>query len=174
MKIEILNNENLILPKQGTKLSSGFDIVASEDPEIVGETFGSTSLWTRVDYIQYRTGLKISPNSEHTHTLIYPRSSVSKYNLVLANSIGLIDNDYRGEILLRFKYIFQPEDVVFFDPSLHPSFAIVVNQKRIYQKGDKIGQLVFGTSYRNIHFDVVNNLDETHRNEGGFGHTDGK
>ena len=90
-------------------------------PIIIGESIIRDDcfypLWKRVDYIEYKTALYISPQSPETkfhnkefyHTLIHPRSSIRKYNLVLANSIGLIDNDYRGEIICCFKYIFQPK-----------------------------------------------------------------
>jgi len=197
MKIQILNTPNLTLPKQGTHSSSGFDIVATEDPEIVGTTFGNTSGWLSIDYIQYKTGLRIAPKTEvvykrtncmggpqslyakqhlkcfkNHHALIYPRSSISKYNLVLANSIGLIDTDYRGEILLRFKYIYQPLDVIFLEPDKYPSFMVQVDKSKIYQKGDKIGQLVFAEANNNVEFERVELLNDTPRGEGGFGHTD--
>mgnify|MGYP002685695373 CR=1 FL=1 len=113
-----------ILPVAGSESSAGYDLIAVEDPIIIGESIIRDDcfypLWKRVDYIEYKTALYISPQSPETkfhnkefyHTLIHPRSSIRKYNLVLANSIGLIDNDYRGEIICCFKYIFQPEDFV--------------------------------------------------------------
>ncbi len=67
--------------------------------------------------------------------LAFPRSSVSKYNLVLANCIGLIDADYRGEVLLRFKYIWQPEDYRIRTDNLLEGH---VNFTKLYNKGDKV------------------------------------
>ena len=76
---------------------------------------------------------------------------------------------YRGEVILRFKYIWQPED-----------YNIVKNQiignlnyDKIYNKGDKICQLKI-TKVENVEFVLVNELDITNRGEGGFGSTDTK
>ena len=102
--------------------------------------------------------------------LAFPRSSVSKYNLLLANSIGLIDADYRGEVLLRFKYIWQPEDYRIRTDNLLDGN---INTDKIYKKGDKICQLKV-TRVENIEFILVNELDSTTRGEGGFGSTDVK
>lgn len=119
MNIQVLKNEDYQdvdnLPKRGTDRSTGYDIIATSDPEIVGDTKDNTT-YTRIEYIQYKTNLKLAVLKDRTYSgfghtdidydvLAFPRSSVSKYNLVLANSIGLVDADYRGEVLLRFKYI---------------------------------------------------------------------
>lgn len=77
------------LPAKKTERAAGFDVVSVSDPEIVGIRNLTTDCWRSIDYIQYRTGIKIGP--EKTHFLAFPRSSVSKYNLTLANSVGLID-----------------------------------------------------------------------------------
>ena len=96
-----------------------------------------------------------------------PRSSVSKYNLVLANSIGLIDADYRGEVLIRFKYIWQPED---YKLNTYNKLEGTPNLERIYKKGDKICQLKV-TKVEHAEFVLVDQLDSTQRGEGGFGST---
>ena len=106
-----------------------------------------------------------------------PRSSVSKYNLVLANGIGLIDADYRGEILVRFKYIWQPEDFIYIptpDGNKSGISSKIVgkpNIDKIYKKGDKICQLKI-TRVEHAEFYLVDTLDTTQRGEGGFGSTD--
>lgn len=161
------------MPVQKTERAAGFDVVTVDEPKIVGEKDPITDYWKRIDYIEYRTGIKIGPNyypgSKFLHVLAFPRSSVSKYNLTLANSIGLLDNDYRGEIFLRFKYIWQPQDLV-----VH-NFDImgILDYSKIYKKGDAICQLV---SYRNVETSYFesNDLTKTERGEGGFGHTDNK
>jgi dUTPase len=102
--------------------------------------------------------------------LAFPRSSVSKYNLVLANCIGLIDADYRGEVLLRFKYIWQPEDYRIRTDNLLEGY---VNFNKLYNKGDKVCQLKV-TKVENVEFVLVDELDSTNRGEGGFGSTDTK
>lgn len=184
MKIQVLKNEDYQdlenLPKKGTERATGYDVIATSEPEIVGETQDNIT-YTRVDYIQYKTNLKLAVQEERQYSgfgytdidydiLAFPRSSVSKYNLVLANCIGLIDADYRGEVLLRFKYQWQPEDYRIRTDNLLEG---TVNNNKIYKKGDKICQLKV-TKVEDVEFVLVNELDSTNRGEGGFGSTDVK
>lgn len=184
MKIQVLKNETYQsvdnLPKKGTDRATGFDVIVTSDPEIVGETY-SNGAYKRVDYIQYKTNLKLAVQKERVfsafgHTdldydvLAFPRSSVSKYNLVLANCIGLIDADYRGEVLLRFKYQWQPEDYKIRTDNLMEG---TVNVLKLYNKGDKVCQLKV-TKLENVEFVLVDELDSTNRGDGGFGSTDVK
>lgn len=192
--IQVKNIEGkTVLPVAGSQRAAGYDIVAVEEPTIVGTqlppSFNEPDWWKAIDYIEYHTQLFISPQPsrrentgevvENYHTLLHPRSSVRKYNLLLANSIGLIDNDYRGEIIMCFKYIFQPEDLMFGDVSdtsvptdSHIQMILGrINQAKIYKKGDKIGQLVVDPTNPAI-FKLVSELDATNRGEGGFGSTD--
>ena len=184
MKIQVLKNEVYQdiedLPKKGTDRATGYDIVATSEPEIVGETKDNIT-YTRVDYIQYKTNLKLAVQKEREFSnfgytdidhdvLAFPRSSVSKYNLVLANCVGLIDADYRGEVLLRFKYIWQPEDYKITKDNLLEG---IININKIYKKGDKVCQLKV-TKVENVEFVLVNELDSTKRGDGGFGSTDTK
>ena len=113
MKIKI-KNTGTIVPKNLTQYDVGYDLVASSHPAISGEYDEEAKAWSRIDYIQYHTDLYIEPcvDDKVYHTNIFPRSSISNKNLMLANSIGLIDAGYRGELLIRFKYITQPEDVL--------------------------------------------------------------
>jgi dUTP pyrophosphatase len=101
-----------------------------------------------------------------------PRSSVSKYNLVLCNSVGLVDESYRGEIRARFKYIAQAEDMIISQVCDHKGYSfpleIKINKEKIYKKGDKIAQLVISPTFE-AEFVFVENLDETERGSGGFG-----
>ena len=184
MKIQVLKNETYQstdnLPKKGTDRATGFDVIVTSDPEIVGEKY-ENGAYKRIDYIQYKTNLKLAVQKDRQFSnfgyndldydiLAFPRSSVSKYNLVLANCIGLIDADYRGEVLLRFKYIWQPEDYKIRTDNLLEGY---VNSTKLYNKGDKICQLKV-TKVENVEFVLVNELDATNRGEGGFGSTDVK
>jgi dUTPase len=184
MKIQVLKNENYQsidnLPNKGTDRATGFDVIVISEPEIIGETY-SNGTYKRVDYIQYKTNLKLAVQKERVfsnfgHTdldydiLAFPRSSVSKYNLVLANCIGLIDADYRGEVLLRFKYIWQPED---YSIGKDKNIQGTINYSKLYNKGDKVCQLKI-TKVENVEFVLVDELDSTTRGEGGFGSTDTK
>jgi len=182
MKIQILKNDTYQsvdnLPKKGTDRATGFDVVVTSDPEIVGEQYDNGT-YKRIDYIQYKTNLKLAVQKERVFSnfgytdldydiLAFPRSSVSKYNLVLANCIGLIDADYRGEVLIRFKYIWQPEDYRIRTDNLLEGH---VNFTKLYNKGDKVCQLKV-TKVENVEFVLVYELDSTTRGDGGFGSTD--
>ena len=82
--------------------------------------------------------------------LLFPRSSVSKTSMTLANSVGVIDSGYRGEIMLKYR---QTGDI-----------------DRIYNTGDRVGQLMI-ISYPRVEFNEVAELSTTDRGEGGFGST---
>ncbi len=176
MKIFVKKIDGLTLPKMGSEVSAGYDIIATSDPKIVGiksdlvpfATGEETQSGRSIDYIEYETNLFIAPSAVTYHTLIHPRSSISKYNLVLANSIGLIDNDYRGMVICRFKYIWQPED---FRMNTENLLSGVVNMNKIYKKGDAIAQLVIEPTVQ-AEWIVVDDLNQTNRGDGGFGSTD--
>lgn len=191
MIVHVLKNETFseseTLPSKGTERSTGYDIIATSDPIITGDGVGG--YYGNNSYIEYKTNLRIAVQSESVVTginsrvnfdydvLAFPRSSIRKHNLLLANSIGLIDQDYRGEIVLCFKYIWQPEDYVIHEnienKSLDKSFSVKgkINLDKIYKKGDKICQLKM-TKVENVEFKLVNTLEDTNRGEGGFGSTD--
>lgn len=184
MKIQVLKNETYQsvdnLPTKGTDRATGFDVVVTSEPEIIGEIYDNGA-YKRVDYIQYKTNLKLAVQKERIFSnfgyndldydiLAFPRSSISKYNLVLANCIGLIDADYRGEVLLRFKYQWQPEDYKIRTDNLLEGR---VNFTKLYNKGDKVCQLKV-TKVENVEFVLVYELDSTTRGDGGFGSTDTK
>jgi dUTPase len=153
-------------------------------------------IYSRIAYIEYGTNLFIAPETEIEkrvsnatadasgalaglifeerettyHTELFGRSSISKYNLVLANSVATIDNPYRGQIMIRFKYVFQPEDLLSFPKLAYTRIYREVNNEHIYQLGDKICQMKARPNIP-IDFELVDNLDETQRGAGGFGST---
>jgi dUTPase len=110
----------------------------------------------------------ITASFKDYHIELFPRSSISKYSLVLANSVGTIDNGYRAQVLLRFKYIFQPEDFVVLPEAGVQRVYGLVNPELIYQKGDKICQLKARENIP-VTFEVVEELPPSGRNLGGFG-----
>ena len=81
---------------------------------------------------------------------LYPRSSFHKYNLVVANHIGIIDSGYRGHIMV-------PVDNI-------------SNEEYIIKPKERLFQLVH-PSLKPISIEVVEELDETERGSGGFGST---
>lgn len=182
--IQIKKTNNLTLPSKTHEEDAGYDITAISDPVIIGEKIDDI-VYKFIDYIEYDTGLFVNPLSarknidkvpesgatietSHYHIDIRPRSSISKYNLILANSVALIDRNYRGSIKLRFKYFWQPEDYIINKDCFF--VGGIPNLDKIYKKGDKIGQLqAFET--KDIKFVLVDSLSETKRNDGGFGST---
>ncbi len=185
--LQVKQVDGLKIPEAAHNTDAGVDITAVTEPNIVGEG-NLKDGFSRIDYIEYGTNLFIAPvcgcvsvtkgneDGDKTsftwvqtgiyHTLIYPRSSISKYNLLLCNSVGIIDFAYRGEIKVRFKYIFQPEDLFVQGFNLKTK----VNLDKIYKKGDKICQMQANPN-RPIEFLKVDNLDQTVRGAGGFGST---
>jgi dUTP pyrophosphatase len=101
------------------------------------------------DYVEYDTGLQFQLPEGYA-MLIFPRSSNSKKDLWLTNSVGVIDSGYRGEV--TFKY--RPVDL----------------EERIYQIGERVGQLII-MPYPNIEFEEVEELGKTERGCGGYGST---
>ena len=169
MNVKILNTDGLIIPTSAHETDTGLDLVAASEPKVVGEAFSSmNNVWKSVSYIEYDTEVCISPENSRDvgYFQVFPRSSVTKYNLVLKNSVGVIDNAYRNSIKLRFAYLLQPEDFELIGQNLFMS----VNYEKIYKKGDKIGQLV--ASWKEpVNWQVVDSLDDSTRGQGGFGST---
>ena len=162
MKLKTNSLERLLMPSHFG--DAGYDIVANSSPKIVGSEV-LKNYYNRIDYIEYDTDLIIAPDWG-VHTYVFPRSSVSKTSLILANSVGLIDNEYRGTVKLRFKYIMQPSDLSIIDGNI----VCEVNLETIYDKGDKIGQLVFAPTII-LDLETTDKFELTSRNEGGFGST---
>lgn len=148
---------------------AGYDLIAYGEPEIVGKPKGkSKTEYERIDYIKYDTNVHVAPEMEtQFYSLVYPRSSISKYNLTLSNSVGVIDSGYRGSIQLCFRYVIQPEDMVV---SSDGKITVKVNKDRIYQKGNKIAQLVWA-AHNKLHVEFTTELPLSDRGYGGFGST---
>jgi len=144
-------SQEAVIPQRANATDAGFDLVAIDDGIVDAEGF-----------IQYKTGLSIEPQSG-IHTNIFPRSSISKYDLVLANSIGLIDNGYRGELLVRFKPVLR-----FSQDELGNVIAVFPSPLKKYKKGDKIAQLVVSQTV-SVSLVECSELGQTARGTGGFG-----
>ena len=124
-----------------TPQSAGMDICAAPEENVVLEP-GSIVL--------IPTGFAMALSSGF-EAQIRPRSGLAaKYGMGLVNSPGTIDSDYRGEVKI----------------------PMINFGKRTYtiRRGDRIAQMIINKVYRPQIF-VVDQLDETQRNTGGFGHT---
>jgi len=139
---------NLLAPAKG---DAGWDLIASSDPEIVFCDEKKKSIL----YIEYDTGVVLQPTNGF-YTLLFPRSSISKYELSLANSVGVIDSGYRDTIKLRFRF-------------LGKKFS---KNSLIYKQGDKVGQLIFMPMF-NFSAHRTESLSDSERGLAGFGERTG-
>ena len=133
------------------KGDSGLDLFVPEDIEVkCGET-------VFVD-LQIKCELLDKENKNISYYL-YPRSSISKTPLILANSVGIIDAGYRGNIKAAVKYIPSYDNIKSDEGSIY-----------IIKKGTRLFQLC-SPDLKELKFKLVNTLSETSRGEGGFGST---
>lgn len=166
MKVKILKKSDLAnLSKPIHEGDAGYDIVATSGPKIKGEIYQG-KFYKSISYIEYETDIVLDPD-KNIFSLLYPRSSISKYNLSLCNSIGVIDTGYRDSIKIRFNYLPQPENYYIMESK---NFLVAVDESRIYKKGDRIAQLIFANHF---HPEIVTdeNLSQSFRDIGGFGST---
>ena len=138
MEIQIVNKSDNPLPKYATIGSAGMDLQANESIDLV--PFKPTIV---------KTGLYISVPDGY-EAQIRCRSSVARLGIMVANGIGTIDSDYRGEV-----------GVILVNITENP-FPIT--------KGDRIAQLVIAPIVR-AEWQEVEALDATDRGIGGFGST---
>lgn len=149
---------NSIIPKYSKEGDAGMDLTA-----------------TSIDYenkiITYTTGISIEIPTGYVG-LIYPRSSIFKKDLILSNSVGVIDSGYRGEICLKFQPTFEVSGsrVRHDKTEVELTGATFNNKLNIYQVGDRIGQIII-IPYPYIEFQEVEELSKTERGAGGYGST---
>lgn len=172
MKIYIKQVKNLVIPQQATQTDSGFDIVATTNGVVVGQCINfplqGLKLYSSIDYIEYQTNLAVAYDNEMDYLKIYPRSSISKYNLMLKNSVPIIDNGYRAPIVLRFCYIAQGSDYHIIQQNGRDGIFTQINQEKIYRAGNKIGQLIPDKRVK-VLFELVEKLPDSQRNLKGLG-----
>lgn len=126
--------ETAQIPSKAHPMDAGFDLVSTSRNTKLGK------------FTEYGTGIAVEIPEGYVG-LLFPRSSISKYGLYLANSVGVIDSNYRGEIKLRF-----------------------YGKTGMYLVGDKVGQLII-MPYPTVEFEECENLAKTDRGDGGFGST---
>ncbi len=135
-------NEKAIIPTRATASSVGLDICACLDESV-------TLMSGEIKMIP--TGLSSEPDCNDVALLIYPRSGLSsKYGVTLANCVGVVDGDYRGE---------------WFIPLINHG-----KQPFTVEHGMRIAQLVL-TRALFPEIEISEELSETSRGKGGFGST---
>ena len=132
-------NDNAVLPKYGTEFSAGADLVNAGD-DVVIEAGKTVIIHTGIA-LEIPVGLV---------GLVYARSGMAtKRGLAPANKVGVIDSDYRGEIM-----------VALFNHG---------TEKQVIENGERVAQIVIAP-YVTATF-VEGELDDTIRGKGGFGST---
>ncbi len=141
VEVKIINRSRHELPAYATPLSAGMDVRANLDEPMVIEPFERVLVPTGL-FIQLPQGYECQ---------LRPRSGLAlKHGITLVNTPGTIDADYRGEIR-----------VILINLSKE---AFTVND------GERICQMVV-TNYANVSWNQVEDLDDSERGAGGFGHT---
>ena len=127
-----------VIPFRAHATDAGMDVIA-------------ISMEMTEDYVEYDTGLQFQLPEGYA-MLIFPRSSNSKKDLLLCNSVGILDAGYTGNLKLRFKLTTEGYT------------------EKIYNPGDKVGQIMI-MPYPEINFIETEVFNETERGDGGFGST---
>lgn len=128
--------------------------------------------------VAYGTGLAMEIPKDHMG-LIFPRSSNAKKDLILSNSIGVVDPGYRGEIFLKFKpSAYFASEVETVEQGIETqTFDYICFGKEdidetdnvaVYNIGDRIGQIII-VPRPTIEWEEVTELSETERGAGGYG-----
>lgn len=97
---------------------------------------------------------------------LFPRSSICKTDLSLTNSVGVIDSNYRGEIMCKFRI----NDTVIEQNNDNLYIINSRNKPRLYSVGDRCCQLII-LPVPDITFEEQSELSSSERGTGGFGST---
>lgn len=135
-------HEDAVIPFKGREADAGVDLIA-----LTREIKVTDGGW----YEEYNTFIAVEVPHNHVG-LIFPRSSNSDVNQVLSNSVGVIDETYRGPLKLRFK----------------PSNYDGVEELRHHNINERIGQLLIVPCV-NIEPEESADLSTSNRGESGFG-----
>ncbi|MCI6143985.1 MAG: dUTP diphosphatase [Alloprevotella sp.] len=141
MKLKVINRSHHPLPEYATPLSAGLDLRANLSSPVTLRPMGRALIPTGL-FIALPPGFEAQ---------VRPRSGLAlKKGIGVLNSPGTIDADYRGEI-----------GVILVNLSDEPF---------VVQDGERIAQMVVARHER-VEWTAVDELDETERGAGGFGHT---
>lgn len=141
IQIKVINKGHQQLPAYATSQSAGMDLRANLDAPIVLKPMERKLV---------STGLFIAL-PEGFEAQIRPRSGLAlKHGITVLNTPGTIDADYRGEVMVLLVNFSQEEFVI--------------------RDGERIAQMVIAR-HEQGHFVEVEELDETERGTGGYGHT---
>lgn len=141
LKIKVVNTGHQQLPAYATSQSAGMDLRANIDGQIVLKPFERRLIPTGL-HIALPVGFEAQ---------IRPRSGLAlKHGITVLNSPGTVDADYRGEVMVLLVNLSQEEFII--------------------NDGERIAQMVIAKHEQGI-LELVEELDETERGAGGYGHT---
>ncbi len=141
MRIKIVNKSNNELPAYSTEMSAGMDIRANLSKPVTLKPLERKLIPTGL-YVEIPKGYEAQ---------IRPRSGLAlKKGITVLNTPGTIDADYRGEIGIILINLSQDDFVI--------------------ENGERICQMVIA-SHETVQWSLVQELEETERGSGGFGHT---
>lgn len=136
-------SENAIAPVKAHATDAGFDLTCTRITTEINECGQLT--------LVYHSDIAVEI-PEGYFGLLVSRSSIAKKSLTLTNCAGIIDSDYRGEVIGKFR---STTDVV----------------PAIYKEGERFAQLLI-LPVPDVQFEESDTLSETERGEGGYGSTD--
>ncbi|MCI5997247.1 MAG: dUTP diphosphatase [Peptoniphilaceae bacterium] len=141
MKLKIINRGKNNTPFYATEGASGFDLTANLDKDLIIKPFERVAVPTGL-FMEIPVGYEGQ---------IRARSGMSlKHGICMANGVGTIDSDYRGEIKVLL--------------------VNISNEEYTIKNNDRIAQMII-SKYEKVNFELVEELSDTNRNLGGFGHT---
>lgn len=141
MKVRVINKSANALPEYETPLSAGMDLRANIEEPIVLQPMQRVLVPTGL-FIELPAGCEAQ---------IRPRSGLAlKHGITVLNSPGTIDADYRGEIKILLINLSSE------------SFEI--------KNSERIAQMII-SKHERVELEATNDLTQTQRGEGGFGHT---
>jgi dUTP pyrophosphatase len=159
--------ENVPTPKYATNGSAGLDLTAM------------SRIYDKNGNVCYGTGIAVEIPEGYVG-LLFPRSSITKKDIFVKNSVGVIDSDYRGEIILKCAPCLGFAN---YDNNNYNRYGISTDQDYFesitylsdnefdhYDIGDKCCQLVI-VPIPKVVIHLVDELSETERGAGGYGHT---
>lgn len=138
------------------KLDSEVEIPSMPTKGNVGIDLKIAYLIHTPNYIECGFGLSVEIPEGYFGMLV-PRSSITQYNLMLKNSVGIIDSSYRGELKARFTITGDKQELHY-------------NGAQLYNVGDKAIQLII-LPYIQFEIEEAFDLSESERGEGAFGST---
>lgn len=153
MKVNVKKlDSNAVLPTYAKHGDAGMDLTAtSKTYDEHGNVVYGTSLAFEI------------PNG--FVGLLFPRSSNTKKDLVLGNSVGVLDSGYRGEVMFKFK------PLAYKGETDNGKYELSIDHVVDYSVGDRIGQIII-MPYPQVEFNLVDELSSSDRGVGGFGSTD--